>query len=113
MEKNWNLKSQGDAATADRLSTELGITRPLATLLFQRGVNTFDEAKNFFRPELTDLHDPFLMKDMDIAVIRIKTALENKEKILGLRTKTLDKQESSLTEKLESLREQVMKEMKK
>jgi single-stranded-DNA-specific exonuclease len=82
MEKNWILKTQGDAATVDRLSTELGITRPLATLLFQRGVNTFDEAKNFFRPELTDLYDPFLMKDMDIAVIRIKTALENKEKIL-------------------------------
>ncbi len=82
MEKNWILKSHGDAATVDRLSAELGITKSLATLLFQRGVNTFDEAKSFFRPELSDLHDPFLMRDMETAVSRIKIALENKEKIL-------------------------------
>ncbi|MFC2111987.1 single-stranded-DNA-specific exonuclease RecJ [Bacteroidota bacterium] len=82
MEKNWILKSQGDADTVERLSTELGIAKPLAILLYQRGINTFDEAKAFFRPELSDLHDPFLMKDMDKAIARIQTALESKERIL-------------------------------
>jgi single-stranded-DNA-specific exonuclease len=54
----------------------------IATLLLQRGISTFDEAKKFFRPTLEDLHDPFLMKDMDKAVERIEIALEKKEKIL-------------------------------
>jgi len=82
MEKNWILKSQGEGEVVDRIAVDLDIVKPLATLLVQRGVTTFDEAKSFFRPELTDLHDPFLMKDMETAVSRIKTALENKEKIL-------------------------------
>jgi single-stranded-DNA-specific exonuclease len=82
MEKNWILKSQGDGQAVDRLSAELDISNPLAILLVQRGVKTFEEARAFFRPELTDLHDPFLMKDMEQAVSRIQAALENKEKIL-------------------------------
>ena len=82
MEKNWILKSQGDGKAVERLSADLGIARTLATLLVQRGVTTFDEARAFFRPEISDLHDPFLMKDMEKAVSRIQTALENKEKIL-------------------------------
>ena len=48
----------------------------------QRGVETYDEAKQFFRPQLTDLHDPFLMMDMDKAIARIQSALANKERIL-------------------------------
>ena len=82
MEKNWILKSQGDGKLLDHLCSEFGIARPLATLLVQRGVTTFDEARSFFRPDLSDLHDPFLMKDMEEAVSRIQIALQNKEKIL-------------------------------
>lgn len=80
--KNWILKSQGDTETVDRLSLELGIAKPLSTLLVQRGVTNFDEAKSFFRPQLDDLHDPFRMKDMDKAVERITRALEAKERIM-------------------------------
>jgi len=58
------------------------IDKTLAKVLVQRGITTFEEAKNYFRPSLEDLHDPFLMKDMDIAVARIDTAIENKENIL-------------------------------
>ena len=82
MEKNWILKSQGDGKLLDHLCSEFGIARPLATLLVQRGVTTFDEARSFFRPDLSDLHDPFLMKDMEEAVSRIQIALQDKEKIL-------------------------------
>ena len=82
MEKNWILKSQGDGKTVDRLAEALDTARPLAILLVQRGVTTFEEAKAFFRPELSNLHDPFQMKDMEAAVERIQTALMNKERIL-------------------------------
>ena len=82
MEKNWILKSQGEGKDVERLSAELEIAKPLATLLVQRGFNTFDKAKSFFRPQLSDLHDPFLMKDMEDAVSRIRTAIENKERIM-------------------------------
>ncbi len=82
MEKNWILKSQGDGETVDRLAADLGIAKPLATLLVQRNVKTFDQAKAFFRPELSNLHDPFLMQDMERAVSRIEAAIENREKIL-------------------------------
>jgi single-stranded-DNA-specific exonuclease len=60
----------------------LNIDIHLANLLVQRGIRTFDEAKSFFRPQLTDLHDPFLMKDMDLAIERIEKAIHNNEKIL-------------------------------
>ncbi len=82
MEKNWILKSQGDGEVVKSIAAELGISNPLAILLAQRGVRTFDQAHTFFRPELADLHDPFLMMDMDKAVARIQLAIENKEKIL-------------------------------
>ncbi|MCK4747076.1 MAG: DHH family phosphoesterase, partial [Bacteroidales bacterium] len=82
MEKNWILKSQGEGKDVERLSAELDIAKPLATLLVQRGFNTFDKAETFFRPQLSDLHDPFLMKDMEDAVSRIRTAIENKERIM-------------------------------
>jgi len=82
MDKNWILKSQGDGEVVKSIAAELDISRPLAVLLEQRGVKTFEQARSFFRPELTDLHDPFLMMDMDKAVGRIQVALENKEKIL-------------------------------
>lgn len=72
----------GSSETIQNLAGELNIHPILAQLLVQRGVNTFDEAKHFFRPSMSDLHDPFLMKDMDKAVERISTAILNKEKIL-------------------------------
>jgi single-stranded-DNA-specific exonuclease len=80
--KNWILKSQGERQIVESLSSELDISKPLAILLVQRGITNFDEARYFFRPQLTDLHDPFLMKDMDIAIERIQAAVQNEEKIL-------------------------------
>ncbi len=82
MEKRWVLKEKGDFETVTKLQNELNIDIHLANLLVQRGIRTFDEAKAFFRPQLSDLHDPFLMKDMDIAIDRIEKAFERKEKIL-------------------------------
>ncbi|MBR1522065.1 MAG: single-stranded-DNA-specific exonuclease RecJ [Bacteroidales bacterium] len=81
-EKIWTLKSPGDPEKISRLSAELGIDQVLAQLLVQRGVETFDQARTFFRPRLEDLHDPFLMKDMDKAVERLYKAVRGGEKIL-------------------------------
>ncbi len=82
MLKRWVLKDRGDSEKVAALSAELGIGPVLAELLVQRGVNSFVEAKAFFRPTLDQLHDPFLMKDMDKAVERVTKAIEQKEKIL-------------------------------
>lgn len=82
MEKRWVLKQQGEMPLVQQLATELNIDPPLANLLLQRGIRSFDEAKAFFRPTLKDLHDPFLMKDMDKAIERIESAIQNQEKIL-------------------------------
>ncbi|MFC2129371.1 single-stranded-DNA-specific exonuclease RecJ [Bacteroidota bacterium] len=82
MEKNWIIKSQGAEAEVTALSRSLNVAKPLANLLVQRGIRTFDDAKAFFRPDLGDLHDPFLMKDMDLAVERIEAAMNNNEKVL-------------------------------
>lgn len=64
------------------LSREINVNPALATLLLQRGIRTFDEARQFFRPSLNDLHSPFLMKGMREAVTRIRQAMDNQEKIL-------------------------------
>jgi single-stranded-DNA-specific exonuclease len=82
MEKRWVLKPQGDKEIVQSLVTALNIDQRLANLLVQRGVRNFDEAKSYFRPQLAGLHDPFLMKDMDKAITRIRKALEAGEKIL-------------------------------
>ncbi|MBL4715513.1 MAG: single-stranded-DNA-specific exonuclease RecJ [Bacteroidia bacterium] len=71
-----------DQSIVDDLSKLLKIDSTLATLLVKRGITTFDEAKSFFRPQLENLHDPFLMKDMDKAIERIDRAISNNEKIL-------------------------------
>jgi single-stranded-DNA-specific exonuclease len=81
MEKRWNLL-QADETTTNVLHQSLKINRTLCTVLVQRGTDTYESAKKYFRPTLADLHDPFLMKDMDKAVIRVTTAFEQKEKIL-------------------------------
>ena len=81
-EVKWEKLPQGNPELVGRLSSELGIDPVLATLLVQRGITRFDQAREFFRPSLSALHDPFLMKDMDKAVARMEKALSQGEKIL-------------------------------
>lgn len=78
----WTLKPKPAEALVQKLSTALGIDIPIAQLLVQRGIDTYEKAKNFFRPSLEDLHDPFLMKDMEKAVARIEQAIAHGENIL-------------------------------
>jgi len=78
----WTLKPKPNSETVSQLASKLGVEKPIASLLVQRGVETFEEAKKFFRPSLDDLHDPYLMKDMDLAVARIEKAIENDENIM-------------------------------
>jgi len=82
MDKRWVVKPQGDPEKVREIAKELTIDNSLANLLVQRGINTLMEAKTFFRPSLSDLHDPFLMKDMYKAIARITHAIVNKERIL-------------------------------
>ena len=81
-EREWRLRDSGDPENVAQLSAELGIDPVLASLLVTRGVHTFEEASSFFRPSLSALHDPFLMKDMDLAVARLEKAVASQEKIL-------------------------------
>ncbi|NOY51434.1 MAG: single-stranded-DNA-specific exonuclease RecJ [Chlorobi bacterium] len=82
MDKRWILHKNADTESVKSLSKELNINPKLGTLLFYRGVSTFEQAKQFFRPKLEHLHDPFLMKDMDKAVDRINEAVVKGEKIM-------------------------------
>ncbi len=78
----WIIREPAPEAEVERLAAEVGIDKVLAGLLVQRGVRTFEEARLFFRPSLDNLHDPFLMKDMDVAVDRLHRAIASGEKIL-------------------------------
>lgn len=78
----WTLKPIPDSQKVNALSKDLNVEPLVAYLLVQRGIETFEEAKSFFRPSLEELHDPFLMKDMDKAVERVQKAIENGENIL-------------------------------
>ncbi|QSE98296.1 single-stranded-DNA-specific exonuclease RecJ [Fulvivirga lutea] len=82
MNKRWNHKPIPNQEVVEALCKSINVSVPLGTIIAQRGITTFDEAKDFFRPSLDHLHDPFLMKGMDKAVARIITAFENDEKIL-------------------------------
>ncbi len=82
MQKSWRIKKPADINDLKHLSAALNVDMAIANLLIQRGIKTFSEARSFFRPKLTDLHDPFLMKDMDKAVARIKKAIDNDEKVM-------------------------------
>ncbi|MCF8364265.1 MAG: single-stranded-DNA-specific exonuclease RecJ [Bacteroidales bacterium] len=82
MQKRWVLNERADTEVVMKLSRALNISTLLTNLLVQRGVQSFDDARTFFRPKLIQLHDPFLMKDMDKAIYRIERALRNREKIL-------------------------------
>ncbi|GEC78039.1 single-stranded-DNA-specific exonuclease RecJ [Flavobacterium aquatile] len=78
----WTLKSKPEKEQVQKLQNELQVDETIATLLIQRGVETYEQARTFFRPSLSDLHNPYLMKDMDKAVSRIEKAIENGENIL-------------------------------
>ncbi|MFT6995355.1 MAG: single-stranded-DNA-specific exonuclease, partial [Maribacter sp.] len=78
----WTIKPKPETEQINQLAKVLKVDVLVAQLLLQRGISTYEEAKDFFRPQLEDLHDPFLMMDMDIAVSRIETAIANNENIL-------------------------------
>ncbi len=78
----WTIKPIPKEAEIKKLSEELKVEGLVAQLLLQRDISTYEEAKKFFRPQLSELHDPFLMKDMDIAVSRIEKAIKKEENIL-------------------------------
>lgn len=82
MDKRWIINELPDSNEVDRLSRLLEIEKPLAALLIQRGLKTKEEAEDFFEPKIENLHDPFLMADMDKAVERLSKAIINNEKIL-------------------------------
>ena len=82
MEKKWNIHKIQNVEEVSSLQAALAVDKTIAKLLSLRGVKTFDDAKSFFRPSLDMLHDPFLMKGMDVAVDRIVQAIANKEKVL-------------------------------
>jgi single-stranded-DNA-specific exonuclease len=81
MEKRWRILNSNQEQ-AEALFRELKIHPAICNILVQRGIDTYDKAKNFFRPQLSQLHDPFLMKDMGKAVERILSAFSSNEKIL-------------------------------
>lgn len=78
----WTIKPKPGEEQIKAMATMLGVDGLVAQLLLQRGITTFEEAKNFFRPQLSQLHDPFLMKDMEVAVARIEEAVAKGENIL-------------------------------
>jgi single-stranded-DNA-specific exonuclease len=82
MEKRWIIKDYGDPAVVKHLAGALGVSESLANLMVQRNITSSEEAKTFFNPSLEYLHDPFQMKDMNIAVDRISTAISKNERIL-------------------------------
>jgi len=83
MEKRWSLKENAEEEKIQELSEQLnGLNTTLCNLLIQRDIDTYKKAKAFFRPTMSALHDPFLMKDMNKAVERLQTAIKEKEHIL-------------------------------
>ena len=78
----WTIKPKPQQEKINFLASAINVDNNIATLLVQRGIETFDDAKQFFRPSLSQLHDPYLMKDMDKAVDRIEKAIENQENIM-------------------------------
>ncbi len=82
MQKRWLLADRPEDEIVASLTQSLNISEPLAALLAQRNITDFEQARSFFRPSLEQFHDPFLMKDMDKAVLRLNQAIEKQEKIL-------------------------------
>ena len=84
MNYKWNYEAPDPATAAaeEELARQVGIHPALGKLLFDRGIRTEAEARHFFRPQLTELHDPFMMDDMQVAVDRLNLAMGRKERIL-------------------------------
>ncbi|MBR1517324.1 MAG: single-stranded-DNA-specific exonuclease RecJ [Bacteroidales bacterium] len=80
--KRWSLRKDYDIKVVEQLSESLGVDKIIATLLAERGISSFEEARRFFRPSLDQIHDPYRMKDMDRAISRIDAAIENGERIM-------------------------------
>lgn len=82
MAYRWTASPKLNDQKVEQLASSINVSTAIASLLLQRGIDTYDQAKKFFRPQLNDLYDPFLMKDMDNAVERIKYAIRNKQRFL-------------------------------
>jgi single-stranded-DNA-specific exonuclease len=82
MKKRWSLQEDVDRGVIGLLSLQLGVKPLLSRILYLRGIKSWEQAKDFFRPEISQLHDPFLMNGMDIAINRIEHAIKENEKIL-------------------------------
>lgn len=82
MNKRWICKELPDEAVSAKLAAQLSIEKPLAALLVQRGIDTVEKAEDFFNPDITKFHDPYLMKDMDKAVKRLSKAVIDNERIM-------------------------------
>lgn len=82
MQKRWLVKTPNDNTSIEQIRSTLKVDRVISELLLQRGIATFEQAQAFFRPDLSEIHDPFLMKDMDRAVERVSQAIKHQEKIL-------------------------------
>mgnify|MGYP000727061894 CR=1 FL=1 len=81
MQKRWKVKTY-DPQKSEEIAHALNIPEMLGRLLIQRNITNFKLAKKFFRPQLDELHDPFLMKNMDLAVSRLQKAIDEKQKIM-------------------------------
>jgi single-stranded-DNA-specific exonuclease len=82
MDKNWVIKEKGDQVVVKQLADALGVSESLANLMVQRNITSPAEAEAFFNPSLDYLHDPFMMKDMNLAIDRISSAINKNERIL-------------------------------
>jgi len=82
LEKQWRISEQLNIQVTGDLQTQLSVDRVVAQLLKQRKINTYSEAKSFFRPDLQQLHDPFLMKGMQKAIERIQAAILKNESVM-------------------------------
>ena len=82
MQMRWTKSPNSNSQIVQNLEKDLGVQTVVAQLLVQRGITTYEDAHRFFRPSLDDLHDPYLMKDMDKAVARIEMAVANNENIM-------------------------------
>jgi single-stranded-DNA-specific exonuclease len=82
MDTRWNIRAPGDPEKVRRLVEEIHVPEVIASILIYRGIGDYETAKSFFRPSLQQLHNPFLMKDMDKAVSRLAYAREHGEKVL-------------------------------
>ena len=82
MQKKWHIKTPKDVSVVNDFRSYLKVDPIVAELLLQRGIDSFEAAENFFRPKLEQLHDPFLMADMERAVNRMQEAIEENQKVI-------------------------------